>query len=123
MKKLSFPVLVVVLGLTLGTAFVAGHAEARSSPKHATLHVKIVSDANTIGAYSPKKIVVHKGDRIIFRNTSNAPHTVTADKGKAFDSGNINTGATWTYTAKHTGTFTYHCMYHPGMHGTIVVKS
>ena len=87
-----------------------------------TAHVKIVTDPNTVGAYKPKSITVHLGQRIVFSNASNAVHTVTADKGKAFDSGNIATGKSWTFTAKHVGVFTYHCVYHPLMHGKIIVK-
>ena len=122
MKKMSLAIMVALVSLALAMTFAHVSAWAQSAAKHATLHVKIVTNASTIGAYSPKRIVVHTGDRIVFRNTSDAPHTVTSDRTKVFDSGNINTGASWTFTAKQTGSFAYHCTYHPGMHGTIVVK-
>ncbi|GAC1521092.1 MAG: hypothetical protein NVS2B16_28500 [Chloroflexota bacterium] len=85
-------------------------------------HVKIVTDPNAVGAYKPKTITVHLGQRIVFSNVSNAYHTVTADKGNVFDSHNIATGKSWSFTAKHVGVFTYHCIYHPLMHGKIVIK-
>ncbi|MDG7000536.1 MAG: cupredoxin domain-containing protein, partial [Nitrososphaerota archaeon] len=55
-------------------------------------------------------------------NNDIAPHTVTADDG-SFNSGNLNAGETWTHVFTTPGTYTYHCNYHPWMHGTIIVKS
>jgi len=89
---------------------------------HKLVHAKIVTNASAVGAYNPKTIVVHLGDRVAFRNSSNAPHTITADHGRGFDSGNIAIGKTWTFTAKRAGSFSYHCVYHSLMHGKIVVK-
>ncbi|MGI8824355.1 MAG: cupredoxin domain-containing protein [Chloroflexota bacterium] len=110
------------LALTAGATAVTGVTLAHQLPARTMAHVKIVSDSNTIGAFKPKTITVHKGAHIVFKNSSDAIHTVTADKHKAFDSKDISMGASWTYTAKHVGTFKYHCKYHVGMHGTIVVR-
>jgi plastocyanin len=85
------------------------------------LHATIVSDPHTTGRYKPGTVPLHRGDRLVFRNVSNAPHTVSADKG-SFDSGTINIGKSWTFTAKKVGTFHYFCQFHAGMRGTIAVK-
>jgi len=95
---------------------------ASQQSTHKLVHAKIVVSASAVGAYNPKTIVVHLGDRVAFRNSSSAPHTITADHGRAFDSGNIAIGKTWTFTAKHAGSFSYYCVYHALMHGKIVVK-
>ena len=118
---------VLALALLFGiTALVSSATFSRvAAARHAThkiTHAKIVTDTSAVGAYKPKTIVVHLGDRITFRNSSNASHTITADHGRAFDSGNIAIGKTWTFTAKHAGSFPYHCSYHALMHGKIVVK-
>jgi len=56
-----------------------GSALARhADTAHKTAHVTIVTDRKTIGAYKPATITVHRGDRIVFKNVSNAPHTVSA---------------------------------------------
>ncbi len=81
---------------------------------------RIVTDPTTVGRYVPATVRLAVGQRLTFTNTSDAAHTVTADNG-AFDSGNIAQGASWTFTATKAGTFTYTCIYHPHMHGTIVV--
>ncbi len=119
---------ILALALLFGvTALLASATFNRvaAAPRQVTLklvHAKIITDASAVGAYSPKTIVVHLGDRITFRNSSNAPHTITVDHGHAFDSGNIAIGKSWTFTVKHIGSFPYHCSYHALMHGKIVVK-
>jgi plastocyanin len=122
----------VVDGAALATHPMTHHPTSHTTthhPKHSkTILVKIVSDEKTVGRYVPKVVTVHLGQKIVFKNVSNAIHTVTAMKGGSFDpklfnSGNIGTGGhTWTYTAKHVGKFKYGCIYHPLMHGEIIVK-
>lgn len=56
-------------------------------------------------------------------NMDSAAHTVTADDGSAFDVDVKGSGGTATLTAPSTpGTYTYHCRYHPNMHGTLTVR-
>ena len=120
-RVLAFTILFGVAGLLAPATF----NRVAAAPPHAThqlVHAKIITNASAVGAYSPKTIVVHLGNRITFRNSSNAPHTITADHGRAFDSKNIDVGKSWTFTAKHIGSFPYFCNYHGLMHGKIVVK-
>jgi plastocyanin len=114
---LSACVLLAVATASGGAALARPDTKAHPS----TMRVSIVTDRHTTGQYKPRTVTVHLGDRIVFRNVSNAPHTVTADKGR-FDSGTIFVGKSWTYTARKIGTFTYFCQFHAGMHGTIIVK-
>ncbi len=78
----------------------------------------------TIRGYSPDPIMVMVGTNgtVTWMNDDNAPHTVTADDG-SFASGNIAPGASFSYTFTASGTYKYHCVYHPWMTGTVVVKS
>ncbi|MHB2035250.1 MAG: cupredoxin domain-containing protein [Nitrososphaerales archaeon] len=83
------------------------------------------SAANTTSTYySPPTITVVIGvnNTVTWVNNDIAPHTVTADDG-SFNSGNLNPGESWTHVFTTPGTYTYHCIYHPWMHGTIIVKS
>jgi plastocyanin len=82
----------------------------------------IVNDAQTVGRYVPGTLHLKVGQSVIFKNVSDAAHTVTSDNG-AFDSGNIAQGASWRFTATKAGTFPYHCIYHSLMRGTIIVSS
>lgn len=69
--------------------------------------------------FHPPKLVVAKGTRVVFSNSSGTAHTAT-DKG-AFDSGRIKPGHSFAVRFEQKGTFSYHCKIHPFMHGKIVV--
>jgi plastocyanin len=68
-------------------------------------------------------LTVAPGATVTVTNMDAAAHTVTADKGKAFDAKVAGHGGTATFTAPSIpGTYPYHCTYHPEMHGTLTVK-
>jgi amicyanin len=86
------------------------------------------SDTSTISSisivnmgYSPADISVKKGTKVTWTNNDDVAHTVTADSGNAFDSGNMDKGKTFSFTFNTAGTFAYHCTYHPNMHGKVTV--
>lgn len=67
-------------------------------------------------------VTVSPGARVTVTNLDSAPHTVTADDGSAFNVDVKGSGGTGTFTAPmQPGTYTYHCIYHPQMHGTLTV--
>lgn len=68
-------------------------------------------------------LTVSPGAMVSVTNMDSAGHTVTADQGSAFDVDVKGSGGTATFTAPSApGTYTYHCTYHPNMHGTLTVK-
>ncbi len=71
-------------------------------------------------AYLPAHATV--GTRLTFDNRDTVEHTATADDGTTFDTGSLQVGASKTITLTKRGTFSYHCDFHPFMHGTIVVR-
>ncbi len=72
-------------------------------------------------SYKPRDLTVMVGTTVTFSNHDTTNHTVTAD-GKSFDLGNLDHGQSRSFRFVQRGTFTYHCNYHPSMHGTVVVK-
>ncbi len=73
-------------------------------------------------AYEPSPLYAETGDVITWTNRDTAPHTVTCDAGScAFDSGELENGATFTGTLAGTGTQTYFCEFHSNMDGRIYV--
>lgn len=71
--------------------------------------------------FVPVTITVTKGATVTWTNDDTVPHTVTSVTGD-FDSGNIDPGATYSYTFDQTGSFEYSCTIHPNIpHGTITV--
>lgn len=65
---------------------------------------------------------VAPGSEVTFKNSGEAPHTMTADDG-AFDSGRVDGGATATVTAPaEPGDYPFHCEIHPDMKATLTVE-
>jgi plastocyanin len=86
--------------------------------------------------YKSAALVVPRSTKVVWKNTTQAPHTVTrctvalcgvkggTGKDPAFHSPTINVGKTYSFTFKHPGTYVYFCEFHgySVMHGTITVK-
>lgn len=71
--------------------------------------------------FTPATITIKKRTSVTFENKDNASHTATAD-GASFDAGTLAPGSSKTITFSTVGRFTYHCAFHPFMHGTVVVQ-
>jgi plastocyanin len=69
-------------------------------------------------SFSPADLKVAVGETVTFENEGGAAHTVTGDD---FDSGSLAPGATFTFKASEAGSFSYVCVFHPGMQGKIEV--
>jgi len=91
----------------------------------ATQTVTITTDSSGTFTFSPKSLTIKVGTTVIWKNMTQAPHTVTSDDGKSFNSGDstpINAGATFSFKFATAGTFAYHCDFHPFMTATIIVQ-
>jgi plastocyanin len=72
--------------------------------------------------FSPATDTVKPGARVTVTNQDGVTHTVTADDGHSFDTGNLAYGGSQTISVSKPGSYSYHCTIHPYMHGTLVVK-
>lgn len=73
-------------------------------------------------AFDPPTVNVKPGQSVEWTNEDAIPHTATAADDKPFNSGNLNQNQQFTFTFNDDGTIDYTCIYHPYMHGTIVVN-
>jgi plastocyanin len=100
--------------------------QGASSPKITSVAIVQGSGANASIAQSyspdPVTVVIGVNNTVTWTNNDSAPHTVTANDG-SFDSGNMAPTATFTFTFTTPGTFHYHCVYHPWMVATVIVKA
>jgi plastocyanin len=71
-------------------------------------------------AFAPPDLTVAAGTTVTWTNEGWAPHTATAEDG-SFDSGRLDQGDSFEQTFNEPGTFAYHCSFHPGMTGSVVV--
>ena len=82
------------------------------------------SNASITQSYSPDPVTVVIGvnNTVTWVNNDSSPHTVTANDG-SFNSQNVSPGGVFSYTFTAPGTYKYHCIYHPWMIGTVIVKA
>jgi plastocyanin len=73
-------------------------------------------------AYDPSTITVTQGTAITWTNKDGVTHTVTSDTPGLFGSSNLGNGGTYSHSFASPGTFHYHCNFHAGMHGTVIVN-
>ena len=71
-------------------------------------------------AFVPGTLDVAAGTTVIWTNDDGVPHTVTANDG-TFDSGPIQPGRSYRWTADKAGAIAYHCIFHPSMTATLTV--
>lgn len=74
--------------------------------------------------YMPGDITVAAGTEVIWTNSDEFEHTVTADDASltAFDSGSFGQGATFSQTFDEPGEYPYFCGIHNQMTGTVIVQ-
>lgn len=73
-------------------------------------------------AFTPNSITVNVNTTITWKNKDSAAHTVTSDSGSELNSPTISGGGTFTHNFTTAGTFHYHCNFHGGMNGTVIVQ-
>jgi plastocyanin len=75
--------------------------------------------------YSPAVATVKVGTKVTWTNKDAVHHSVTADakSSNAPDGGLFGQDETFSYTFQTAGTYMYHCIAHPEMHGSVVVTN
>lgn len=79
------------------------------------------------GGFSPRELHIFAGQTVTWVNKGTGHHTVTADN-DSFNSGFIDSGATYTHRFLLPGRYPYHCVLHgsergTGMAGVIIVSA
>jgi len=123
MRRTAALVLVAVILVAVAMFALTFHRNANPAPATNAVHISIIPGAASYATgYEPDNITVVIGvnNTVIWTNNDNEPHTVTASDG-SFDSGNMNPGATFTYTFTKPGSYTYICTYHTWMRGYVTV--
>jgi plastocyanin len=118
---MRWPPLLMAIGLTVGSAFGATAAAQTVSPVAVSI-VEPPFKPPPTWTYEPKVVTVKAGTKVTWSNNGAVVHTVTADDGKSFDSGNLQPKASFSLTPTAPGTFAYHCRQHPWMKGTLMVQ-
>lgn len=72
-------------------------------------------------AFVPRRLEIRAGTTVAWKNDDPLVHTIIAVD-KSFDSGSIESGATWRWTFTRPGTYEVTCTPHPYMRAVIVVR-
>ncbi|HET7484344.1 MAG TPA: cupredoxin family copper-binding protein [Solirubrobacterales bacterium] len=112
--------LAVIAALLGGCGSNGGGTDQASLGSNGTQNAKAVTIQDY--TYKPASITVPKGTTVVFTNRDSTPHTATSKEAGVFESGSIDTGKTGKITLEKTGTFSYYCVFHPFMKGTISVE-
>lgn len=121
---IGFVVVAVVVALVVIFVVLRMPSNTNSST---TTSTKSAVESNTVSikgyAYMPATIKVKVGTKVTWTNEDNVKHTVTANDDSAvkFGSELLAKGETYSYTFNQAGTFSYYCLPHPYMKGTVVV--
>ncbi len=73
-------------------------------------------------AFAPATLTVAPGTTVSWTNQGPTIHTATSNTG-VWDSHTLKAGASFSFTFKQAGTYSYHCSIHPGMKAQIIVQS
>jgi len=95
-----------------------------TSPSTSTSSPEIkMVESNGIYSFTPATLTITKGTKVVWTNTSDAPHTVTPDTASAFTaSSNLTQNQTYSLVFNTAGTYAYHCSIHSYMKASIIVK-
>ncbi|HWO88841.1 MAG TPA: plastocyanin/azurin family copper-binding protein [Chloroflexota bacterium] len=108
-----------LLVLVVGASALLGSGSRSRAANVAVAIVEPSTDPQS-WRYEPATLTVALGDTIVWTNEGVVPHTVTSTN-NVFDSGNMDHDETFTWAPTAAGTYTYICLYHPWMVGTVVV--
>ena len=88
----------------------------------------VISGEDNSASYIPELSKINAGDTITWYNDDDRSHTVTSrvdsesDVDKIFDSNTILPNQHYSITLAKPGKYEYHCLIHPDMSGSILVK-
>ncbi len=103
-----------VLGILLASLVTAAPAAEAVTTKTVAM-----TSSNT---FFPKTVTVTRGTIVKWTNKSFfSTHTSTSNTG-LWNSGRVAPGASYSRTFKRSGTYRYHCSFHSGMTGKVVVS-
>lgn len=107
---------------TVPTTATTSESTPATSPSTSTNSVQMV-ESNGKYSFTPATLTITKGTKVVWTNTSDAPHTVTPDTASAFTaSSNLAQNQTYSLVFNTAGTYAYHCSIHSYMKATIIVK-
>jgi plastocyanin len=118
---LVMALVVVIWGASASPAAASTKAPTLGLKRASVVHTILISENNGEYYFSPASLTIKAGDSVVWKNASDAPHTVTSDTGVFNTPSILSPNQTFMHTFAQAGTFKYHCNIHPYMQATIIV--
>lgn len=122
-KSLILPVIAAAAVLVVALA-IAPHRSGSSGGASSTSSASVSGGATAVQIknynFAPDTLTVKAGTKVTWTNHDATAHTATADGG-SFDTATLNQGQSKTIVFMRPGTYSYHCIFHAFMTGTIKV--
>jgi plastocyanin len=104
-----------------------GPSPLPTEPPQVTANVYILPGAVNLGrtAFGDEPVVIHKGERMRWRNADGIEHDVVADAAvfpEFAKTSLLAPGGEQSFVMNTTGSTTIHCSIHPRMTGTLTVQ-
>ena len=117
----------MLLVAACGREMTPGSPTPTPFPEVVTANAYILPGAVDLGAtaFGDEPVVIHKGERMRWRNVDTVEHDVTTDAASLPEfrtTGPLAPGAERSFIMNTTGTTRIHCTIHPQMVGTLVVE-
>ncbi len=120
---LSSRIIVVGAIVSVSLLFAGCQAATQTPTPSPVIQVQPVAGSKVSisqNAFSPGNLLVKVGQKVTWTNNDSYAHTITSDDG-TFDSGNLGSGQSFSFTFTKAGTFKYHCTIHTYMTAEITV--
>ena len=120
MKQIKFILPALVLGMLSFTM----HSCSKSNGYNSAVTIDTTSNHKVSiqsSQFSPASLTMLIGTKVTWTNMDADTHSVVSDDATSFSSGNISTGASFSFTPAAVGTYAYHCGIHPAVKGIIYV--
>ena len=101
--------------LVVAVAALVGSGRAADEPAAQTARIKIDNFA-----FVPDVLTITPGTTVTWVNADDVPHIVRTED-KTIKSPALDTDDTFSYTFEKQGTYSYFCVPHPFMRGTVIV--
>lgn len=97
-------------------------ASARQGAHPSAMHKQILAtEKNNRYLFAPAMATVKVGTTVTWKNTSDAPHTVTGKGSWKSYNKSLPQGGSVSFVFKKPGTYHYYCAIHPYMVASVVV--
>lgn len=112
--KNKFQIAIISLIICLSVSITSCKKDESATPGNGEVLIQSMS-------FSPSSITITAGETVKWTNNDAMTHTVTSNDG-LFESGDLANGSSFSKKFPDKGTFNYHCTYHVGMTGTVIVN-